>query len=126
MPRHACAQAANVCSTSICLARGSWRRLQGQWKLPGASSYLTHMIAASPSDLPGAIEVHHLYDVFEQGGQLKRTSTAMTLAVLSYGDVIGALANAGFSVEALYGGHDLTPFQNDSARLIVDARLPRA
>jgi len=100
--------------------------LQGQWKLPGASSYLTHMIAASPSDLPGAIEVHHLYDVFEQGGELKRTTASMTLAVLSYGDVIGAVANAGFSVEALYGGHDLAPFQNDSARLIVAARLPRA
>jgi hypothetical protein len=84
------------------------------------------MIAASPSDLPDAIEVHHLYEVFEQGGALKRTTASMTLAVLSYGDVIATVVHAGFSVEALYGGHDLTPFQNDSTRLLVDARLPRA
>jgi SAM-dependent methyltransferase len=96
---------------------------QGQWQLPGSASQLTHMIAASPSDLPGAIEVHHFYDLFEQGGQLRRTSANMTLAVLSYGDVIGGLTNAGFNVEALYGGHDLPPFQNDSPRLIVDARM---
>lgn len=107
---------------------GSAGRLwfQGSWRLPSTAASLIHMIAATPSEQPGAIEVHHVYDVFEQGGNVRRTLSTMTLAVLAYGDVIGGLVNAGFAVEATYGGHDLAPFQNDSPRLIVDARLPSA
>ncbi len=98
--------------------------LQGQWRLANGASYLTHMVSAALSEQPGAIDVHHFYDVFEQGGNVKRTLSHMTLAALSFGEVIGALMTAGFAVEATYGGHDLSPYDNDSSCLIVDARVP--
>jgi SAM-dependent methyltransferase len=99
---------------------------QGSWRLADSPAVLTHVLCALPSEQPDAIEVQHLYDVFEPGGGVRRTLATMAIALLTYSDVVGAATGAGFSVAGVYGGHDLAPLDHDSPRLIVDARLAGA
>jgi hypothetical protein len=49
----------------------------------------------------------------------------MTLALLSRGEVALALRQAGFSIEALYGAYDLTPYDDLSPRALFVARRDR-
>jgi hypothetical protein len=81
-----------------------------------------HSVIGAAGAEPGIVEVTHLYDAHEQGGPVRRILTRMPLALLSRGEVALAIRQAGFSVDALYGGYDMAPADDNSGRVIVVAR----
>lgn len=98
---------------------------QGTWPLPENSAVLlTHFISAAPPTTPGILQVTHFYDIHEQGGEARRTISTMPLAKLSKGEVDVALQFAGFDVEDVFGGYDLSPWDDASSRAIFVARWP--
>ncbi len=95
---------------------------QGSWALPDSSGELMHFVAGTPGPLPSTVDVLHVYDLYHQGDAVKRTTSNMLLAALTYGEVVSEVLRAGFSIESTYGSYDLGPFEHDSPRLILDAR----
>lgn len=85
---------------------------------------LSHLMTAAPSSTPGVLDVTHFYDAHEQGGEVRRSVSRMSLALLGKGEVEVALESAGFSVDEVYGGYDLSPWDDASARAIFVARWP--
>ncbi len=98
---------------------------QGTWPLPENSAvHLSHFISAAPPTTPGILRVTHLYDVNEQGGEVRRTISTMPLAKLSKGEIDVALQFAGFEVDDVFGGYDLSSWDDASSRAIFVARWP--
>jgi SAM-dependent methyltransferase len=101
-----------------------WR---GTWPLPENNAVLlSHLLTAAPSATPGVLDVTHFYDAHEQGGEVRRSISSMSLALLSKGEVEVALQFAGFVVDEVYGGYDLAPWDDSAARAIFMARCPAA
>jgi SAM-dependent methyltransferase len=98
---------------------------QGTWPLPENNAVLlTHLVSAAPATTPGILPVTHLYDMHEQGGEVRRAISTMSLALLSKGEIDVALQYAGFLVDDVFGGYDLVPWDEASARAIFVARWP--
>jgi SAM-dependent methyltransferase len=98
---------------------------QGTWPLPENNAVLlSHLISAAPPTTPSILPVTHLYDIHEQGGEVRRTISNMSLALLSKGEVDVAIQFAGFSVDGVFGGYDLSPWDDASSRAIFVARWP--
>lgn len=98
---------------------------QGTWPLPENNAVLlTHLVVAAPLTTPGVMQVTHFYDVNEQGGEVRRAISNMSLAMLSKGEIDVALQYAGFAVDEVYGGYDLSPWDDASSRAIFLARWP--
>lgn len=95
---------------------------QGAWPTRDGAAQVEHLIVGGPSAEPGIVEVTHLYDLHEQGGPLRRTLTRTPLALLSRGEVALALQQAGFTIEALYGGYDLSHADDSAGRVIALAQ----
>lgn len=83
---------------------------------------VSHFITGAPGPDVGTVRATHFYDVHIPGGNVRRSIAPMTLALLSRGEVTLALRQAGFTVEALYGGYDLTPSDDLSSRALFVAR----
>jgi SAM-dependent methyltransferase len=107
----------------LCAAAGHvlW---QGTWPIEPTGSELSHFVAAMPDGSPGTLRVLHFYDVSAPGGGVHRTTAAMSLALLGHGEMELALEAAGFESVAVYGSHDLTGFEEGSARALYVARAP--
>lgn len=98
---------------------------QGTWPLPeNAAVLLSHLVTAAPQATPGTLRLTHFYDLHQQGGEVRRAISTMSLALLSRGEIDVALQYAGFAVEEVYGGYDLAPWDDTSARAIFVARRP--
>lgn len=98
---------------------------RGTWPLPENKAVLiSHLMYASTPATPGILHITHFYDVHEQGGEVRRAISNMSLALLSKGEVEVALQYAGFAVEEVYGGYDLASWDEASARAIFVARRP--
>jgi SAM-dependent methyltransferase len=95
---------------------------QGTWPVGESDASLTHFVVGEPSGAPGIVRLTHFYDIHEQGGPVRRTTTTMTLAILTRGEIELGLLHAGFALAEVYGSHDLAPFEESSSRLIVVAR----
>lgn len=100
--------------------------LQGAWHTGARDEMVEHLMSGEPGAEPGVVDVTHFYEQHEQGGVVRRTVTHTPLALLSRGEVTLAMAHAGFALEALYGGYDMAPADDSSARLIAIARLAQA
>ena len=94
---------------------------QGTWPIDAPRSFVTHWLTATPGEKSGVLDLHHFYDLEEDGG-VQRTHVTMPVAVLSAGEVLLAMRHAGFEVEGTYGSYALEPYEESSPRLIVDAR----
>lgn len=95
---------------------------QGTWPIPESSESLTHFVTGEQGAVPGTVRLVHFYDVHEQGGLVRRTMTAMDLAMLTRGEVELGLLHAGFALIEAYGSYDLAPWEEGSSRLLVMAR----
>lgn len=95
---------------------------QGAWQARDGATLVEHLVVGGAGAEPGVVEVTHLYDVHEQGGPVRRTLTRTPLALLSRGEVALAVQQAGFTIEALYGGYDMAPADDTAGRVIVLAR----
>jgi SAM-dependent methyltransferase len=94
--------------------------LQGSWKLPPEGDrWVSHLVSGVMGPEPGTLLVTHWYDVFRSGYEVVRTQAQMKLAVMSRGELELAVAIAGFETLAAYGGFDLTPLDDLSARAIL-------
>lgn len=102
-------------------ARQMW--WQGTWQLPERGEEISHFVTGVAGPISGMLEVVHFYDHTTQNGEMRRTTARMSLAMLSRGEVEVALLRAGYAIEAIYGGYELTPYDDGSARAIFDARL---
>ncbi len=95
---------------------------QGGWQARDGVTLVEHLIVGAQGQEPGVVEVTHLYDAHEQGGPVRRILTRTPLALLSRGEVTLAVQQAGFAIESLYGGYDMSPADDTAGRLIVVAR----
>ena len=97
-----------------------WR---GTWPLPENNAVLlSHLMTAAPSSAPGVLDVTHFYDAHDQGSEVRRSISRMSLALLSKGEVEVGLQYAGFAVDEVYGGYDLSPWEDTAGRAIFVAR----
>jgi SAM-dependent methyltransferase len=97
--------------------------LQGSWMLPAESSrWVSHVVSGVMGAEPGTLVVTHWYDEFRSGHEVVRTQAQMLMAVISRGELELAIAVAGFETVAAYGGFDLAPLDDLSARAILLAR----
>lgn len=95
---------------------------QGAWPSRDGATVVEHLVVGAQASEPGVVEVTHLYDVHAQNGPVRRTLTRTPLALLSLGEVALAVHHAGFTIEALYGGYDMSPADDAAGRVIVVAR----
>lgn len=96
---------------------------QGTWPLPENNAVLlSHFVTAAPISTPGALRVTHFYDIHEQGGEVRRAISTMSLALISKGELEVALQYAGFSVDEVFGDYELTAWDDVSSRAIFVAR----
>ena len=94
---------------------------QGAWTTRDGAAWVEHLVVGGAGDEPGIVDVTHLYDAHEQGGPVRRILTRTPLALLSRGEVALALQQAGFTIEALYGGYDMAPADDTAGRVIAVA-----
>jgi SAM-dependent methyltransferase len=97
---------------------------QGTWPLPDSgptSRFVSHFVAAGPLSEGALVPLAHFYDVYDQGGDVTRTLSQMTLAVLSRGEVELSLMHAGYTVEAVFGGYAQEPYEEGASRAIFVA-----
>jgi hypothetical protein len=100
--------------------------LQGSWMIPPESGrWVSHLVSGVTGPEPGNLVVTHWYDVFWSGHEVVRTQTQMPMAVISRGELELAVNVAGFETLAAYGGFDLSPLDDLSARAILLARYPK-
>jgi hypothetical protein len=94
--------------------------LQGSWMLPAESGqWVSHLVSGAIGPEPGTLVVTHWYDVFRSGHEVVRTQAQMQVAVISRGELELAITVAGFETLAAYGGFDLVPLDDLSARAIL-------
>jgi SAM-dependent methyltransferase len=97
---------------------------QGTWALPAsgtAQRYVSHFVSAGPVREGALVPLTHFYDVYDQGGEVARTVSQMTLALLSRGEVELALLHADYAVDAVYGGYAQEPYEEGASRAILVA-----
>ena len=97
---------------------------QGTWPVAESALLVSHLVVATPPMEPGIVTIRHFYDAHEQGGALRRTTTVMSLALLSRGEVELALRLAGFEGVVVYGSYELAPYDDATAHAIITARRP--
>lgn len=96
---------------------------QGTWPLPeNQAILLSHLVAAAPPTTPGQLRVTHFYDLHEHAGTVRRSISTMSLALVSKGEIDVTLRYAGFAVDEVFGGYDLAPWDDASARALFVAR----
>lgn len=93
---------------------------QGTWPFPDGGE-VSHFMAARLDEQPRVLRLQHFYDVTDHAGNLRRVTASMRLAVLRRGGVERSLIQAGFVVDALYGSHDLMPYEEGAPRALFVA-----
>lgn len=107
-----------------------WRldtwRMDGMGRAQGKQGdeveYVTHFAVGAASAEPDILTVTHFYDAHAQGGPVRRSVATTSFALLSRGEVELALRYTGFTVTAVYGAYDLTPYEEGASRAILVAR----
>ncbi|HEX6819593.1 MAG TPA: hypothetical protein VF120_14550, partial [Ktedonobacterales bacterium] len=94
---------------------------QGTWPLPDGGE-VSHFMAARQDEQPRVLRLQHFYDLIDHTGNLRRVTASMRLAALRRGHVERSLVHAGFVIDALYGSHDLAPYEEGAPRAIFVAR----
>lgn len=98
--------------------------LQGVWKVGDGAQWVSHLVSGAPGVEAGTLLVTHFYDCSSSHSEVRRTISQMPLAIISAGELELALAMAGFEILAIYGGFDLAPYDDLSARAILLAGRP--
>lgn len=90
---------------------------QGTWTMPDGS-LLTHFVSPASATSTHLLELTHFYDQHRQGEAVRRTISRTRLYLFERGETELLLESAGFLVKEVYGNYDLSPFENDSPRMI--------
>ncbi len=94
---------------------------QGTWTTQNQGEMVTHLVAAAGDTEGRTLHLTHFYDVYTQGGSLRRTVAQTTLALLSPGEAELLIESSGFQLLHLFGDYNLNPCEGESPRLIVVA-----
>lgn len=93
---------------------------QGTWTMDDGT-LLTHFVSPASAVSSHLLELTHFYDQHIQGEAVRRTISRTQLYLFERGEMELLLESAGFAVKEVYGNYDLSPFENDSARMIFIA-----
>jgi ubiquinone/menaquinone biosynthesis C-methylase UbiE len=95
------------------LHQGTWQQKNG--------SYVTHFISPAASLTDHLLDLTHFYDVYVQGGTVKRTVSQTSLYLFERNEAELLLEMAGFRLKNLYGNYDFAPYELESPRMIFIA-----
>ncbi len=93
---------------------------QGTWTMDDGT-LLTHFVSPASAASAHLLELTHFYDQHKQGEAVRRTIIRTQLYLFERGEMELLLELAGFAVKEVYGNYDLSPYENDSPRMIVIA-----
>jgi SAM-dependent methyltransferase len=96
--------------------------LSGIWPLPESTETVAHLITAGASADSGTLTLLHFYDVWQEGGAVRRTMARMVLAQLDPEDTARSVYDAGYMVFERYGAYDLSDLDDGAPRAILFAR----
>jgi SAM-dependent methyltransferase len=97
---------------------------QGTWMMEDGS-LLTHFVSPASSATTHLLDLVHFYDRHKQGEAITRTIARMQLYLFERNETELLLESTGFVVKEVYGNYDLSPYENDSPRMIVLAEAGR-
>jgi SAM-dependent methyltransferase len=90
---------------------------QGTWTM-NDGTLLTHFVSPASATSTHLLELTHFYDQHRQGEPVRRTISRTRLYLFERSETELLLESAGFVVKEVYGNYDLSPFENDSPRMI--------
>lgn len=93
---------------------------QGTWTMDDGA-LLTHFVSPASSASTHLLELTHFYDQHRQGEAVRRTVSHTRLYLFERGETELLLESAGFVVKEVYGDYDLSPYENESPRMIFVA-----
>ncbi len=93
---------------------------QGTWTMED-DTLLTHFVSPASAASAHLLELTHFYDLHKQGESVRRTISQTRLYLFERGEIELLLEATGFVVKEVYGNYDLSPYENDSPRMIVIA-----
>jgi len=93
---------------------------QGTWTMDDGT-LLTHFVSPASAASAHLLELTHFYDQHKQGEAVRRTIIRTQLYLFERGEMELLLESAGLAVKEVYGDYDLSPFENDSPRMIFVA-----
>jgi SAM-dependent methyltransferase len=93
---------------------------QGTWTMDDGT-LLTHFVSPASAASAHLLELTHFYDQHKQGEAVRRTIAHTRLYLFERGEAELLLESAGFAVQEVYGNYDLSPYENDSPRMILIA-----
>ena len=94
---------------------------QGTWKHEDGAQ-LSHFVSPASSRTKHLLELTHFYEEHLQGEAVRRTVTTTHLYLFGRNEVELLLEEAGFGITDVYGDYELSPFENDSPRMIFIAQ----
>jgi SAM-dependent methyltransferase len=97
----------------------------GMWTVPRSPLTLAHFSTALEPTEPDSVRVLHWYDRWEAGGELRRETARMTLALLDPSELERLVGEAGYAITARYGSHELEPWEEEAPRAIIIASAER-
>lgn len=92
------------------------------WQDPATGGVIIKQMIRTVDLAEQIMHVTLMYDEVAADGEMRRTLAAFDLRYLWRFEAELLLDKAGYTAEAVYGGWDLSPFANDSDRLILVAR----
>lgn len=99
-------------------------QLDKSWRNPETGATVLKWVARTVEPAEQIMHVAMIYDESASDGNLQRTVVAFDLRYLWRFEAELLLEKAGFTIEAVYGGWDLEPYDSGSERLILIARKP--
>lgn len=99
-------------------------QLDKSWHDPATGATVLKWVARTVEPAEQIMHVAMIYDESASDGNLQRTVVAFDLRYLWRFEAELLLEKAGFTIEAVYGGWDLEPYDSGSERLILIARKP--
>ena len=94
---------------------------QGTWKHEDGAQ-LSHFVSPASARTKHLLELTHFYEEHLQGEAVRRTVTTTHLYLFGRNEVELLLEEAGFGITDVYGDYELSPFENDSPRMIFIAQ----
>lgn len=92
------------------------------WTDPESGRVTIKFLARTADLAEQTLYIHHIYDEIEPDGHVQRTVAPYTLRYLWRFEAALLLEKAGYTLEAIYGGWDMGPFESASERMILVAR----
>lgn len=86
-----------------------------------SAGQVTHFASAALAPESDATLITHFYDEQRDDGLVRRTTSRMTLALLTQSEAEITLERAGFAVESIYGSYELDAYENGAERAIFVA-----